>query len=66
MIEERINGERKKLIVHYIAEIKSYMEENDFQRDFFEALNDFFDKRGNLTEKQFGSLERMYERVTDI
>lgn len=40
------------------------MRADDFQRDFFESLASQFQDRGRLSEKQFESLRRIYERVT--
>lgn len=56
--------DRQKLMAFYIQEIDGHMRENDFQRDFFESLRDWFESRGELTEPQEKSLKRIYERVT--
>lgn len=51
-------------ISFYFSEIHSCMRENDFQRDFFESLEEGFENFGSLTESQFEALKRIYERVT--
>ena len=51
-------------IEFYFSEIHSCMKERDFQREFFESLEEGFEKFGTLTESQFEALKRIYERVT--
>lgn len=52
-------------ISFYFSEIHSCMKERDFQREFFESLEEGFEKFGTLTESQFEALKRIYNRVTD-
>lgn len=56
--------DQRTLVRFLIGEIEENMRANDVQRDFFESLCDFFDKRNFLTEKQIESLKRLHERVT--
>lgn len=51
-------------ISFYFSEIHSCMREKDFQREFFESLEEGFENYGTLTESQFEALKRIYERVT--
>ena len=53
-----------KAAVFMLEEIETYMRSDDFQRDFFESLNDQFTDKGHLSEKQMESLTKIYERVT--
>lgn len=56
--------ERFTLITHYIDEINKKMLETDFQRNFFQSLEEQFLTRKRLSDKQFACLEQIYERVT--
>lgn len=49
-----------------LTEIAANMKEDDFQRDFFESLQEQFERKEWLSEKQLLSLDRIYERVTDV
>lgn len=53
-----------ELIGFWINEIDMYMRENDYQRDFFESLRDWFESKAFLTPEQKKALEKIYERVT--
>ncbi len=64
--EDMDKKERAEAISLMLKEIESEMREEDFQRDFFESLQNQFYDRGSLSEKQFASLEKIYNRVTDI
>lgn len=59
-----MRDDSKELASHFITEIEIHMKADDFQRDFFESLNDQFQKRGHLTVPQLAALQRIYERVT--
>lgn len=60
-----MNAEGQKAIAFWISEIEENMSERDFQRDFFESLNDQFAKRRSLSPKQITALKKIYERVTE-
>lgn len=58
-----MKAERQKKISTLLAEIEDSMRESDFQREFFESLQDQFHRRFDLTDKQIECLERMQERI---
>ncbi len=57
-------SDRQKLISYWLSEVADVMREDDFQRDFFESLQDQFERRHDLSDKQIECLQRMYERIT--
>ena len=54
----------KKNVLYWMEEIELEMDDGDFQRDFFESLKDQFEAKSFLSEKQYQSLQKIYERVT--
>jgi hypothetical protein len=59
------DNDKITLIQHMMDEIEACMQDNDFQREFFESLADQWSEKAFLSDKQFASLERIYERVTN-
>ena len=56
--------DKREAAAIWISEIRDTMEENDFQRDFFESLVDQFEERSSLSDKQYECIRRIYDRVT--
>lgn len=59
-------GERQRVISVLLEEVEDSMRSDDFQREFFESLQDQFHRRHDLSDKQIDCLRRMYDRVTDV
>lgn len=59
-----MDEEQKTAAKFMLDELEGCIDPNDFQLEFFESLHDFFRQHRRLSEKQFSSLEKMYERVT--
>lgn len=55
----------REAIKEYLEMVDGSIISDDFQFDFFESLKDQFESRGNLSDKQFASLEKIYQRVTE-
>lgn len=62
----QLSKEEKEAISFKLTEIAANMKEDDFQRDFFESLQEQFERKEWLSDKQLLSLDRIYERVTDV
>lgn len=56
--------ERVQIIDFWLDEISDVLSDDDFQREFFESLFDQFSVKGSLSDRQFESLRKIYERVT--
>ena len=59
-----LNKEELEAIEFQLAEVDSFMKEDDFQLSFYESLKEQFETKKWLSDKQRASLDRIHERVT--
>lgn len=58
--------ENHDLCTYLFDEIEMVMNDDDFQRSFFESMHDEFINGKTLSRRQIDVLKKMYQRLTDV
>lgn len=57
--------DRNKLITHMLSELENPAKRlTQWEQGFYESISDYWDRNGYLSERQFGTLEKIYAERT--